>query len=168
MTQPEVINELQRAMVGGDEHLMALIPAMVKRVIHQGIWRQCSDKEGNPFKTFDAFVEYPLYWGLERSVDRLLNLCCESEETQKLIKAEIGPVATHREIGNGRGNNITSTTVRRGTGSLYTLKRLKRDAPELAARVAAGELSANAAAIEAGFRRKPIRLAVCPHCGGKL
>jgi hypothetical protein len=35
------------------------------------------------------------------------------------------------EIGNGRsrGDNITST--QRGTGTEYTLRRLKRDAPEL-------------------------------------
>jgi hypothetical protein len=32
------------------------------------------------------------------------------------------------------------------------LKRLKRDRPDLADKVAAGEMSANAAAIEAGFR----------------
>jgi hypothetical protein len=36
-----------------------------------------------------------------------------------------------------------------------TLARLNRDHPELAERVEAGELSANAAAIQAGFRKKP-------------
>jgi len=35
-----------------------------------------------------------------------------------------------------------------------TLARLHRDRPDLAAKVEAGELSANAAAIEAGFRKK--------------
>ena len=34
------------------------------------------------------------------------------------------------------------------------LKRLKRDRPDLAERVVAGEMSAHAAAIEAGFRKK--------------
>jgi hypothetical protein len=37
----------------------------------------------------------------------------------------------------------------------YTIARLKRDRPDLAVRVEADELSANAAAIEAGFRHKP-------------
>jgi hypothetical protein len=41
-----------------------------------------------------------------------------------------------------------------GNSKAYTLARLDRDRPELAERVRAGELSANAAAIEAGFRRK--------------
>ena len=35
------------------------------------------------------------------------------------------------------------------------MKRLKRDHPELAERVVNGELSANAAAIQAGFRKRP-------------
>jgi hypothetical protein len=40
-------------------------------------------------------------------------------------------------------------------GRDYDLARLRRDRPDLAERVEAGEVSANAAAIEAGFRRKP-------------
>jgi hypothetical protein len=41
-----------------------------------------------------------------------------------------------------------------GTGRAYTEARLRRDRPDLAARVRSGELSANAAAIEAGFRKQ--------------
>lgn len=40
-----------------------------------------------------------------------------------------------------------------GTGIEPTVARLKRDNPDLAERVIRGELSANAAAIEAGFRK---------------
>ena len=38
-----------------------------------------------------------------------------------------------------------------GTSRAYVLARLDRDRPDLAQRVRNGELSANAAAIEAGF-----------------
>ena len=44
-------------------------------------------------------------------------------------------------------------TPERGTSLSYTLRRLKQDHPELYQRVVAGELSANAAAREAGIRR---------------
>ena len=37
----------------------------------------------------------------------------------------------------------------------YTKLRLKRDRPDLYERVIAGDMTANAAAIEAGFRRPP-------------
>jgi len=49
--------------------------------------------------------------------------------------------------------------TRGGTGREYTIRRLRRDAPELAERVLRGELSANAAAIEAGIRPRPSALA---------
>jgi hypothetical protein len=42
-----------------------------------------------------------------------------------------------------------------GTDTEYTLRRLARDAPEMLAKIEAGELSVNAAAIKAGIRKKP-------------
>lgn len=70
----------------------------------------------------------------------------------------MGAIAAHGEIGGGhaesRGDVITS--AERRTGSTYTLRRLKRDHPALAAKVVGGKLSANAAAIEAGFRVRTI------------
>ena len=48
-------------------------------------------------------------------------------------------------INSDQGGNIDKT---------YTLRRLARDRPDLLARVESGELTANAAAIEAGFRRR--------------
>jgi hypothetical protein len=53
--------------------------------------------------------------------------------------------------------------LKRGTAA-HWLARLDRDQrDELAAKVRAGEMSANAAAIEAGFRKKPVKC--CPKCG---
>jgi hypothetical protein len=60
----------------------------------------------------------------------------------------------------GRGKKasdaLTSFPVR-GTGRSYSLARLKRDQPDLAKRVMAGEMSTYAAAIEAGFRACLVR-----------
>lgn len=44
----------------------------------------------------------------------------------------------------------------------YALRRLKRDNPELASRVLRGEISAHAAAVEAGFRPKTITVPLNP------
>jgi len=57
-----------------------------------------------------------------------------------------------------------NVTISRGNTLSYTLDRLSRNHPELYQRVIAGELSSNAAAIKAGFRKKRR----CPHCGGEL
>ena len=45
-----------------------------------------------------------------------------------------------------------------GTSKDATLRRLRKDYPELHKRVLAGELSANAAALEAGFRRPSVQI----------
>ncbi len=69
-------------------------------------------------------------------------------------------------VNPGKGNyqsgsdNITTRTEegespKRGTSRAYNLNRLKREAPELFEEVKAGNMTANAAAIKAGFRKKP-------------
>ena len=58
--------------------------------------------------------------------------------------------------GGARIRGGSSDTV--GRGVTYILKRLKRDRPDLLKRVVSGELSANAAAVEAGFRKRPSAL----------
>jgi hypothetical protein len=47
-----------------------------------------------------------------------------------------------------------------GTNIPYTLARLQRDAPELAEMVIKGEISPNAAAIQAGFRKRMLSVPV--------
>jgi hypothetical protein len=58
--------------------------------------------------------------------------------------------AVGRPVDNASNRNIS---VKGGTSADYTRKRLKRDRPDLLERVAEGEMSLNAAAIEAGFRK---------------
>jgi hypothetical protein len=68
----------------------------------------------------------------------------------------------HGEIGKGRVrvDNINSK-VKGGTDTEYTLRRLKRDAPELLEAIKRGELSVNAAAIKAGIRKRPSQAEIC-------
>jgi hypothetical protein len=56
----------------------------------------------------------------------------------------------------GAHHNIMRS--KQGTSRAYTLDRLARERPDLFEQVRAGELSANAAAIEAGFRKRPTPL----------
>lgn len=53
-------------------------------------------------------------------------------------------------------NQIRNTKPRSSDTAAYVIARLNRDRPDLAEKVRVGELSANAAAIEAGFRRRMI------------
>lgn len=84
----------------------------------------------------------------------------------------LGPAAPEKgEARNPSGRNqhleVDSVSIepnpdnggRRGTGAEYLVRRLKRDAPEVAAELARGELpSARAAAIKAGIVRVPSKV----------
>ncbi len=84
------------------------------------------------------------------------------DKVEKLIKGDVETLAMWRDAVTppaGRpslnGDIITNNEDGRGTSKSYTVFRLRREAPELYEEVKEGRLSANAAAIQAGFRKKP-------------
>jgi len=62
-------------------------------------------------------------------------------------------------------DNFRNTKDRGTDDESYALRRLKRDHPDLAKKVLDGQMSANAAAIEAGFRDKTATIPI--HKGGE-
>ncbi|MFN9603403.1 MAG: hypothetical protein ACK6A7_08125 [Planctomycetota bacterium] len=75
---------------------------------------------------------------------------------EAIAKVESMPELPERgEIGNGRSRDDNVISTKQGNDTEYTLRRLKRDSPELYSEVKSGELSVNAAAIQAGIRKKP-------------
>jgi hypothetical protein len=87
-------------------------------------------------------IELAVAWLNTNGMDRPVPLA------EAIAKVEAMPeLPEHGEIGKGRvrGDNVTSTE--RGNATEYTLRRLKRDAPELLEAIKRGELSVNAAAI---------------------
>ena len=58
------------------------------------------------------------------------------------------------EVGRPTVDNVVNNNIKAGNhDQTYTLRRLARDNPALLDKVESGELTANAAAIQAGFRR---------------
>jgi hypothetical protein len=62
----------------------------------------------------------------------------------------------------------TPKSPERGTSRQYAIRKLRNDAPELHARVLAGEISANRAMVEAGFRRRSFTIPDDPDDAGRL
>lgn len=157
MTSHDRIDHLIQVMMDGGEKAFDIVPTILAKVIEERLWESRPDKDGVPFRSFEAFSTHRLWQGLESSIDDLLAYCRKHPEVQRLIKAEVDQPDTPEEAGakGGRGNKATDNIsgFSHGTSSAYALKRLKRDAPELFRKVVDGEMSANAAAIEAGFRR---------------
>lgn len=116
-------------------------------------WRKLSDSDGRAFIAWEDFCQYPEPWGLGMAmaeVGAILDETDPAKTVAAVLRAKAG--RPKKDEKNGDKHNHFSQEER-GTGRDYTLARLDRDRPELAARVRAGDLSANAAATEAGFRK---------------
>lgn len=96
------------------------------------------------FVSFDAFLidQFDI-------TEQQAELLMDAHES-RTVGQVLGKHGGDRKSEKAKDQGSNTTLVDRGRD--YTMARLRRDNPELAAQVEAGELSANAAAIQAGFR----------------
>jgi 2-oxo-4-hydroxy-4-carboxy--5-ureidoimidazoline (OHCU) decarboxylase len=153
MQPHDMIQSLQQAIGHGGDQVFDVAPRVLRRVLEDRAWADRKDKDGEPFGSFEAFATHILWQGLESSISDLLLYCRKHPEVAELIRREVGAAAEHGTNQHTAGgvNNVNS---KGGNNPAYALRRLKRDHPELAEKVVAGKLSAHAAAIEAGFRKR--------------
>ncbi len=137
------------------------IPDQVKRVIENGWWkerrpRKMSGKEFR-YSTFGEFVEDHPPQGLGIKLDMLKKLCEDDPEALVAIR-EASTRSNHRPQKESNNNIISyeDNKPMQGTYKDYTLYRIKQERPDLYERVLKKEMSANKAAIEAGFRKKMV------------
>lgn len=150
---------LSRALLDGSRDL-STVPNLVKRVIGEDMWRQRVDPASGwkipepPFRTFTEFVGTPAKTGgLGSSVRQLYGLCEADPEARDAIDDQLQKEGRpgHR---TDLGNNVPKVKRPEGNSEAKALRRLRKDRPDLHARVLAGELKANTAMVEAGFRHK--------------
>ncbi len=163
MLQRDRINKLQQTMAEGGKKAFDLVPTYLANIIKDREWEKRYNRKGKSFTSFEAFISADLWEGLETSVDELLVYCRKRKDVQKLINTEIKAIEKTAHDERGLFTRIDIVKTVGGNNPTYALKRLKRDRPDLADKVIAGELSANAAAIKAGFRKKQVKR--CPKCG---
>lgn len=164
-----------------DAHVDGVDPsrflAQLAQAVRERAWERLTDADGHPldFRSFLA-APYPVGIGSDVELVRLLltlphrrealpehaaAMATLREEMERLLLTPLPPhgKGAKRRVGVANSNPTPPPArARGGTGREYTIRRLRRDAPELAERVLRGELSANAAAIAAGIRRRPTRL----------
>lgn len=130
-------------------HGLDTVPALLKRVLQEESWREFVTQRGDHVKheRFAEFVTTPPLAGLGTTV----------EMVERVVGADAEAATLLRESLKGTRNNITG---KRGTRRDYSLERLERDAPELRAEVLAGRLSAHAAMVRAGFRRRTVSVPI--------
>jgi hypothetical protein len=148
----QIVQSLSEAVWSGEANL-STIPGLLKRVIKEGMWqRRMVLKTGEivQFRRFAEFVASPPLEGLGTDIKTLQRLCADDKEALVLIDEAV----QNRHGVNQHTEDLYNIQERApsGTSQAATIRRLRKDRPDLLERVVAGDLSPNAAAREAGFR----------------
>jgi hypothetical protein len=137
------------------------IPAYLRRIIENRAWecRQVKMRGVVQLANLRELITKEPMEGWGENPERIEGLIKHDAEVLVLwrdaMKEKTGPKLKGDD---GLCNIVTETKGTTGNSRSYTVSRLQREAPELFAQVVAGTLSANAAAIQAGFRKKPTAL----------
>lgn len=154
----QVCNHAISALSHGETNL-TVFPKLLRRIIEEQAWkvRRVPGKGMVEMQSLRELVTTAPITGWGEDPAKIEAVIRDDAEVlamwREAMKAKTGPKVKREE--NSYCNNITQTKGATGTSRAYTVSRLQREAPELFEKVKAGEMSANAAAIEAGFRRVP-------------
>lgn len=131
-----------------------LVPALAK-IVSTGNWREFIHPMRGllTFQTFGAYCSEFLrlsaetvYTLLERS-----QYPKDADTVRQMMRDEVR--AARDSAGRPLASNVCNTNISEQTDGTYVIARLKRDDPELAAEVVAGNITPHAAAIRAGIRK---------------
>lgn len=136
---------------------LKVVPELIKQAIQQEVWKERIvhqiGKEIPPFPSFRSYIEARPPNGLGATV-RLVERMIEDPETLAFFRdAVTAPRGGDRKSEAAIKDDNVIVDPEQGNSRAYTLARLRRERPDLFDRVKAGEMSANGAAREAGWRK---------------
>jgi len=163
------VSNLQSALDDGERGLQH-VPGHIKRIIREDMWQERIVQATGELAEYDHFAEFvndPPPKGLGADVDMLKRMCKKDDEALRLLREVVtgSPGGDQRSEEAQTKNDNVSNGGGHGNSKDYTLDRLAREDPKLYEKVVADEMSANAAAIEAGFRDKTATIPI--HKGGE-
>jgi len=158
----QTVEALSGALRSG-RHGLDVVPGLLRRAIEEEVWKERKDwrltREIIPaFPSFRAFVEAKPPRGLGTTPEMIERIIQDDTETVLLFRAATTGKKGRPRKGEERNSDNVTINDGRGNSRPYLLDRLKRNRSDLFNKVVAGEMSANAAAIEAGFKKKPTPL----------
>lgn len=154
-----------RQFISKGEYGLSAVPSLIKEIIRHEYWRERTVQSSGAvahFEEFERFVADPPPDGVGTDVRTILRLCSGDVEAVELIDQ-----VTQKGRGVHRGNQYTngnddnvqvSKPGPTGNDKRTALRRLRKDRPDLHARVLAGELTPHGAMVEAGFRPRAYRM----------
>lgn len=157
----EIVSSLRHAL-GEGEFGLAYVPKLIKEAIENHAWEEFYDEVERDVlhhSSFESFVTTEPPEGLGTDVRMIQNMCRDHTEILDQIDE-----ATQRKDGNPHSLTVDNVNTSRpdGNSAARALRKLRSDAPEIHAKVIAGELSPNAGMVEAGFRKKTATVSVDP------
>jgi hypothetical protein len=156
----QLVNRMSYAVADGEKSIKH-VPLLIKEVIDTGAWqKRLVGKLPVEHKTFrDFIVTAPaqgMGWSTPEDIKQVEALLRYSPDVlQQWVDALKGKHGGDRKSEEAPIKNDNIRLEGYGTSLGYTLDRLKREHSDLYAKVVAGDMTANAAAISAGFRKKP-------------
>lgn len=152
----QVCNSAIAALSHGETSL-STFPKLLRRIIDERAWesRRVPGKGIVTMQSLRELVTTAPITGWGEDPAKIEAVIRDDAEVlamwEKEMRLKPGPKPKHQDAESVDNVNRTAS---KGNSRAYTVTRLQREAPELFAKVAAGEMSANAAAIEAGFRKR--------------
>lgn len=140
------------------------VPGLIKRIIKEELWRE--RRVGIQVFKLNSFRELivseaPAGWG--ESTEKVEAIIRSDADALAMWRKAITPEIGVNQHTKGHDNVMTQQGNSRG----YATARLKRERPDLFAQVVAKKLTANAAAIKAGWRKKKTPLEQLHYWWGK-
>lgn len=136
------------------------IPGWFKTVINEGAWIEWKNELGREVKPkdFKEFVETKYPSGIGTNIETLREYLKEDPEALEIFESLITakPGGGMNQYTKCLDNNVIE--AKQGNSAGYTVRRLKKERPDLFRKVCEKRLSPNKAAIEAGFRTRKIQI----------
>lgn len=151
----ELVQSFWNAVDQGSSRLQS-IPKLIKKILQTEAWRRRMHK-GRLFEheRFLDFLTTKPFAGCGYNPDQVEALIKDDPETLAMWRKAVAPGQGFRSDLANFVYNVNEVKTSKGNSRAYTLDRLSRESPGLYEAVCRGELSANRAAIKAGFRKPP-------------
>lgn len=173
LSPSEEVTMLQRYVEKGDEELDGVTDLLMK-VLDSGAWARFTTPVGfvAEHDSFRSFVTTPRWKGLGTNRDALTAWVSTTnpELAQRIAQAwklEVPAANVNGAVGRGRVSS-RATRANESDSADAVLSRLKRDDPDLAEEVINGRVTANAAALQKGWRKPRIVLTSPASVAGQI
>ncbi|GJF08939.1 hypothetical protein NGTWS0302_32970 [Mycolicibacterium cyprinidarum] len=149
--------------LGSGEHSIGTVPLLLKRVLKDELWREFTTPGGGVVRhsRFEDFVTSKPTRGLGASLDLVRRIVSDDKEAVDLLDQALqGRNGGDHTSPASSLYNIQTARAPSGNSEAAALRRLRKDRPDLHQRVIDGELTAHAAAVEAGHRPAAVTVRV--------